>query len=280
MEAAQMFAELLKALFELTLDKRVEAVMAELSKPDWSPDEHARLTLLLVHALRLLNRRSEVVDYVNREVAGHCSDQLKARILEFRALVEIDRADDVAAMFTLAEMERWGIAPVQLPTICWIKAKAFSLQGDDAALGWFRQAYDAFVVVGNTYDAETQAVGAALFLTDTGRSAGDWLALLPASHPYRMAMEAEVALSASDVAGVQRLTDAVLSDPKSDSHAKARAVFVQAMAARKFSNDRAAYLAEQALSLATSHMEGFEPRLVERIRQFKYLCEEGVACGD
>lgn len=274
-----MFAELKAKLRSLPPQERVNEVMSLLTG-SWDADDHARLTRVLVHDLRQLGRNAEAIAYVNSEVQRHISPVLKSRLLEFRALDEIDRGDEVAALATLVEMERHGIADIQMPEVYGIRARALALNGDQEAYLWFERACDAARDAGNPALEQAHATWAALFAVDEDRDAKLWLSRLPDHDPYRLALEADLAAVRGDHGGAADLAEAAISAPDSSAYIKARARFVQAQLAYPNNRDRALYLIEQALTLAltpASTLNGVEPRLIERIRRFKCLCErEGV----
>lgn len=267
-----MFADLLQQLQGMTLDERVEAITTVIDDPR-PADERGELSILLAQANLRLGRPSAVQDVVNREVAADIPGRAKVRLLEYRAHVEVDRADEVAALATLGEMEALGVPDIGLPRYYYLKARCLALQKDADAFEWFRLAVCGYIDAGRTQEAAVPATWAALTAVDWGQSPEPWLQWIPETDPYRLAVAAEMALQAGDPAGADGLARQSLAAHESPgqrsylTHAHARATFALAQVAP--STEGAMMLLERALSLATASTAGYEPLLVERIRRFK-----------
>lgn len=264
--------EIVREIRGWPIPTRIERLLPMIK--DYSPGpERARLSLILAHALRSVGRADEALAVLQRELACPEADGLRWRLLGLRALIEIDRADDAAAARTVEDMDRYEPDSSWMGEYYGIRARICGLRDDPAALEWSRRAVNWFTEAGNAADAAVYATWAALFAVDRGRPVEEWLTHIPEADPYRLAIDADAAMQAGDAARAVQLAGQVAA-AGGDTHARARAKMVLAQAE---ANPVAALcLAEEALALALADRGGYEPLLVERIRQLQSKLEREV----
>lgn len=271
-----MLAQVLTQVKQMPFEERIIFIQDNLDRFA-APDDRAYLGLYLVHAYRGAKRPVDAVEAANRVLSAGMSSEFRWWILGMRALVEIERADDLAAAATVAEMD--GLTPRQswLGEYYGIRARIEAFQGSHhTAFDWFSRAIDAFNTNGFPQDAVSIATWAALHAVDSGLPAERWLEHIPVADPYRLEIEADLACQSGDRQRAAELAERVLAERNGDSNVGARALYVLASLAMSGNRVRGLWLAEQALTQAVACSEGVNLGLVSRIQTLISACEREV----